>query len=32
MAVLNIPDQNKSIKDVNEIRQFLNDRGIWFDQ
>ncbi|WP_027000368.1 1,2-dihydroxy-3-keto-5-methylthiopentene dioxygenase [Eisenibacter elegans] len=32
MAVLNIPDQNKSIRDVAEIRAFLNARGVFFDQ
>ncbi len=32
MAVLNIPDQNKSITDVNEIRTFLNERGVFFEQ
>jgi 1,2-dihydroxy-3-keto-5-methylthiopentene dioxygenase len=32
MAVLNIPDQNIQIKEVNQIREFLNERGIWFDQ
>jgi 1,2-dihydroxy-3-keto-5-methylthiopentene dioxygenase len=32
MAVLNIPDQNIQIKDVEKIRDFLNARGVWFDQ
>ncbi len=32
MAVLNIPDQNKSISDKHEIKQFLNERGVFFDQ
>jgi 1,2-dihydroxy-3-keto-5-methylthiopentene dioxygenase len=32
MAVLNIPDQGKSIKDVSEIKTFLNERGVFFDQ
>ncbi len=32
MAVLNIPDQQKSTRNVGEIRSFLNTRGIWFDQ
>lgn len=32
MAVLNIPDQQISITDVEAIRGFLNERGIWFDQ
>ncbi len=32
MAVLNIPDENISIKDVKEIGKYLNDRGILFDQ
>lgn len=32
MAVLNIPDQNISISDKEQIRAYLNERGIWFDQ
>lgn len=32
MAVLNIPDQQFSTTNVVEIRAFLNQRGIWFDQ
>jgi 1,2-dihydroxy-3-keto-5-methylthiopentene dioxygenase len=32
MAVLNIPDENKSISDPAAIREYLNERGIWFDQ
>ncbi|NJO02084.1 MAG: cupin domain-containing protein [Bacteroidia bacterium] len=32
MAVLNIPDQNIQIKDPREIRNFLNQRGILYDQ
>lgn len=32
MAVLNIPDQGISLKGPNEIRDYLNKRGIWFDQ
>lgn len=32
MAVLNIPEQNFSTKDVAEIKQFLNERGVFFDQ
>lgn len=32
MAILNIPDQKRSISDSNSIRTFLNDHGIYFDQ
>ncbi|TAF64686.1 MAG: cupin domain-containing protein [Cytophagales bacterium] len=32
MAVLNIPSQNKQIKEVSQIKTYLNERGIWFDQ
>ena len=32
MAVLNIPAQNYSSSDVGEIKKFLNDRGVFFDQ
>ncbi|MEO1654050.1 MAG: cupin domain-containing protein [Bacteroidota bacterium] len=32
MAVLNIPDQNTSIADPQKIREFLNARGVLFDQ
>lgn len=32
MAVLNIPDQDFTTKDVATIKQFLNDRGVFFDQ
>ncbi|AEA44105.1 1,2-dihydroxy-3-keto-5-methylthiopentene dioxygenase [Fluviicola taffensis] len=32
MAILSIPDLNKTIHDVSEIRHFLNTRGIFFDQ
>jgi|TARA_R110000737_G_scaffold134970_2_gene166170 1,2-dihydroxy-3-keto-5-methylthiopentene dioxygenase len=32
MAILNIPDQKKSIQNPSEIRSFLNDRGVFFDQ
>lgn len=32
MAILNIPDQNKQITDVSEIRNYLNARSIFFDQ
>jgi 1,2-dihydroxy-3-keto-5-methylthiopentene dioxygenase len=32
MAVLNIPDQNISLKNPSEIREFLNKYGVWFDQ
>ena len=32
MAILNIPDQLTSIADPGQIKTFLNERGIWFDQ
>lgn len=32
MAVLNIPDQNRSLTSAGEIRTFLNERGVFFDQ
>ncbi len=32
MATINIPDLNKTITDVNEIKDFLNSKGVWFDQ
>lgn len=32
MAILNIPDINKQIQAVAEIKSFLNQRGIFFDQ
>jgi 1,2-dihydroxy-3-keto-5-methylthiopentene dioxygenase len=32
MAILSIPDSNIQLTDVVEIRQFLNDRGVYFDQ
>ena len=32
MAVLNIPDQNISTPDTNEIKSFLNERGVFYDQ
>lgn len=32
MAVLNIPDQNKQVSDKKEIKEFLNARGVFFDQ
>jgi 1,2-dihydroxy-3-keto-5-methylthiopentene dioxygenase len=32
MAILNIPDQKISINDPNEIKRFLNARGVFFDQ
>lgn len=32
MAVLNIPDLNQQITDPQEIRAFLNQRGVFFDQ
>lgn len=32
MAILSIPDQNIQISDPKEIRTFMNQRGIFFDQ
>lgn len=32
MAVLNIPDENKSTNNPEEIRSFLSERGVFFDQ
>ncbi|MBN9292529.1 MAG: cupin [Flavobacteriia bacterium] len=32
MAILSIPDLNKQIDQPEEIRKFLNDRGVFFDQ
>lgn len=32
MAILSIPDQHIAITDPQEIRTFMNDRGIFFDQ
>jgi 1,2-dihydroxy-3-keto-5-methylthiopentene dioxygenase len=32
MAILSIPDRNDELRDPNEIRKFLNDRGVFFDQ
>ncbi|MDR0802390.1 cupin domain-containing protein [Fluviicola sp.] len=32
MAVLSIPDLNLTERDPQKIRQFMNDRGIFFDQ
>ena len=32
MAVLNIPDQQKEITDQEEIRAFLQERGVLFDK
>ncbi|MDX2226135.1 MAG: cupin domain-containing protein [Verrucomicrobiae bacterium] len=32
MAILHFPDQNRQITDIPEIRRFLTDRNIWFDQ
>lgn len=32
MAILNIPDQNISIKDAAEIKAFLQERGVLYDQ
>lgn len=32
MAILSIPDSNIQLTNVSEIRRFLNDRGVYFDQ
>lgn len=32
MAILNIPDRKISISEPHEIRNFLNERGVFFDQ
>lgn len=32
MAVLIIPDQDKRMEDQDEIRQFLNEKGVLFDK
>lgn len=32
MAILSIPDQHQTIKEPAEIRSFLNQRGVFFDQ
>lgn len=32
MAILHIPDQEKHLEDQTEIKQFLAERGVWFDQ
>jgi len=32
MATLTIPDKNVTLKDTATIREYLNARGIWFDQ
>jgi 1,2-dihydroxy-3-keto-5-methylthiopentene dioxygenase len=32
MAILHIPDQDRSITDQQEIRKFLNDKGVIFEQ
>lgn len=32
MAILSIPEKNIEIRDPKEIRTFLNERGIFFDQ
>lgn len=32
MAILSIPDEHLTITNVSEIKQFLNDRGVFFDQ
>jgi len=32
MAILHIPDQDRRITDQQEIKNFLAQRGVWFDQ
>lgn len=32
MAIIEIPSEDRVIRDVAEIRQYLNGRGVWFDQ
>lgn len=32
MAILHIPDQERYLEDQNEIKNFLAERGVWFDQ
>lgn len=32
MAILHIPDQDRRITDPQEIKEFLAQRGVWFDQ
>lgn len=32
MAVLHIPDQDQHLTDQAEIKSFLADKGVWFDQ
>ncbi len=32
MAILSIPDQGTTLSQPTEIREYLNQRGIWFDQ
>jgi len=32
MAILCIPDENRRIENTSEIRAFLSDRGVFFDQ
>lgn len=32
MAILHIPDQDRRITDQSEIKDFLAERGVWFDQ
>ncbi len=32
MAILHIPDQDKRLSDQSEIKSFLADKGVWFDQ
>lgn len=32
MAVLHIPDQEREIADQSDIKSFLAERGVWFDQ
>lgn len=32
MAILHIPDENRHLTDQGEIKSFLAERGVWFDQ
>lgn len=32
MAILHVPDQNKTLTEAQEIRTFLQERGVWYDQ
>jgi len=32
MAIISIPDKNKKIKEESEIREFLQNVGVWYDR